>query len=319
MYAEHWGSKEPSEKEQSVLLGPGCNAQLSTPTHTWPSGCCSNLHFGFSHCDGAWLSTPKSTSAGLFSCCSAVPEGQETFDVWWGSRKTDPLCSQCSVFPVIATQQWRDHDSVTDLLEMLKIGVTGMGAKKGRPEDEAGVKDWIVWTVGLDRELAGQGNGDKHEWSWQVHLHSCVNIHNVWDEIFFITWPEIHFLDIKFCTLCNSSAESDVNWCLQLQCCLRLILWLGLACDRWHLGFQRTKGLPGTPIWSRCSYSFYEKKKHMENSVYSRERKWTGKAPTQAFPLPWTEAGSWHRSSEHLGAGKIRQIHTDEKRLRCAP
>lgn len=41
---------------------------------------------------------------------------------------------------------------------------------------------------------------------------------------------------------------------------LCLILWWGSPHDRWHMGFQRTKGLPGNPSWSRCSYSFYEKK-----------------------------------------------------------
>lgn len=158
-----------------------------------------------------------------------------------------------------------------DLVEMLRTGVTGMvkngKAKKGRLKDEAGVKDWIVWkkeAVGLDRKLSGQGNGDKqekHEWSWEVHVCSCMNIHKVWENFFFITRPEFFFLDIKFCTFPNSSAEPDVNWCLLLQCCLCLILWLGLPCERWHIGFQRSTGLPGTPRWSRCSYSFYENKK----------------------------------------------------------
>lgn len=287
------GGKSPLRKNSVCSCGQGSIHGSQHPHTPGQVTAAPTTYIGFSLCGGSWLSTLNSTSAGLLSCCSAVLLKDRKLLMCDGEVGR-PIPFALRALSSLLLPQWRDYDSVADLVEMLRTGVTGMEAKKGRLKDEAGVKGWIVWkkgleAVGLDRDLGGQGNGDKqekHEWWWQVHVCSCVNIHKVWEEIFFITCPEVLFWDIKFCILHNSSAESDVNWCLLLQCCLYLILWLGLPCERWHIGFQRTKGLPGTPACSRCSYSFCKKKSVWKTQSTAEKGNGQEKLPPMPFPCP---------------------------------
>lgn len=64
------------------------------------------------------------------------------------------------------------------LVEMLRTGVTGMEAKKGRLKDEAGVKHWIVWKrklLGLRESLVGKEMGRSRK-SMSGH-DKCMCVH----------------------------------------------------------------------------------------------------------------------------------------------